>query len=431
MLNEDATGTAGIPDQRRNLPLLMADAAGFPLGMSLASYDTILPGFLGLFTRSPMVLGALATVVGLGWSGPSLLVANFLERLGRYRAFVIIMAAIERAGILMLAGVAFLVAPAHREWVIPLFLVGLVVHAFSLGCNSPAYISLVRKITTPTVRGRLYGISGAVGGLLSVVGAGIAAWLLKANQAQPARGYGWCFVLSFLLLSASVAPLAFVREPLGAGNSAPRRLGEYLREAITVSWRDRDFGKYLLSKMLFKVFQVAPLFYTGYALNQLGAPNRSVATFTALLTGGYAVGNLAWGWIGDHGGLRRVLLGGSVLAGAAATLALAAPSLNMYYWVFVVVGLANSAADIGHINIVMEFSDAHNVPTYSALSTTLMAPVFLAWPLLAGQLAGWLGYKAVFVVSACAAVGAYLFLLGMGEPRHRVLARAPAHAVGL
>ena len=105
----------------------------------------------------------------------------------------------------------------------------------------------------------------------------------------------------------------------------------------------------------------------------------------------------------------------------ANVVAMSAPTLQVFTLVFVLQGIQLAAVNVSGLNVLLEFApDSTARPTYVGLGTTLMTPVAFGAPLLAGLMADFLGFRAVFVTAGVGALASAALLLGrVREPRHR------------
>jgi MFS family permease len=282
--------------------------------------------------------------------------------------------------------------------------------------NFPAYTALVEKSVPTRQRGRMYGWGNGVGGLLGIGGAWLAErWL--ATLPFPG-GYARCFWVGVLILTVSILPLGFLREPPNERPAARRRWGAYLGQVAQLLRADRHFARYVGATILQTVGMMGMAFYTVYALDALHAPEEIAARFTQISMAARLAANPLWGHAIDRWGNRRVLVWGSLCLAMTPAAALAAPSVALYGAVFALSALASSAVSLAGYTWVMEAAPSEQVPTYISLGTTLLAPFKLAVPLIGGGLAEVVGYPIVFIVGLAASLASLPLMARLYEPRH-------------
>jgi MFS family permease len=111
------------------------------------------------------------------------------------------------------------------------------------------------------------------------------------------------------------------------------------------------------------------------------------------------VANPLLGWIADRMGRKGVLEIGALFASVSALLAWLAPTLDWFYLVFILDGVANTAFWTIGMAFSMDFGPEDERPTYVGMSNTLIAPATILAPFLGGWLADKSGYPTTFITS--------------------------------
>jgi MFS family permease len=406
-------------DLRRNFLAALADAAGWGLGMGLISATTFLPLFVRQLSDSTLAVGLIAAAMTAGMYVPGVFVARHVERLASVKRYVITLAVIERAMLLMVVPLIYLVGPHSRPALLAGFLVCWFLVNVTMGCNHPAYYKLIARTIPAGVRGRLYGVGGAVAGLLGI-GAGQIAGRLLDRLGYP-HGYALCFIAAVVVLSVTVVPLAFMVEPEKAGSGlweAPPRS----RERGEPLWRllrsDGNLWRLTLSHILFSGSLMAAGFYTEYAIRAFGAGPRTVGNFTSAVAASQVLASLLCGTLGDRRGNKWVLQIATAAAVGSALLAAGAGALWAFYPVLALAQIAATGWGIAASNCVLEMCGEERAATYTALSTVLTGPFKAAMPLIGAGLIPLIGYGPVFLLSgAIAAAGLLVLTRGVVEPR--------------
>jgi MFS family permease len=323
-------------------------------------------------------------------------------------------AAVERLMLLLLVGACVWAGGERRTFLLWAFFLCWGVMNFAMGMNLPGYFKLIAKTIPPEFRGRMYGIGGAVSGLLGVGAAFLAEWLL-GRWGFP-LGYAACFLAAFVAQSVTVIPLGFMREPTQEEDSSAEHLGPL--RALQIGRGDSRLMWLCGAVALFGLNQMANGFYTIYAVHHFGGSPATVAKFTAVLMGARVVANLLIGWIADRRG-NRIALQVSTAAGiGAAGLALGAPDLTWLYAVFALNEVAVQGWGVCSMNYVLELCPPERSGTYTAVYGLLTGPFRVALPLCGGAIIALTGYTPVFaaaVVGSCLALA--LLTWRVPEPR--------------
>lgn len=401
-------------DLRWNLGAAMIDAAGWGVGMGLVSATTILPLFVQQLTPSPAATGMIQGTMLFGWLVPGILVSAWIERLPRVRRSVIAIAILERLMLLAMAPLCLWLGGWNRPALLAAFFACWFVMNAAMGANLPGYYKLIAKTIPPQLRGRLYGIGGAVSGLVGVPAALLAGWFLR-TWGYPG-GYAACFLAAFVAQTLSVLPLGFMREPEQAYTEGRPHPNPFL--SLRLVREDPRLFWLCAAVALFSFNQMAGGFYTVYAIGRFHATEATVAAFAAVASGARAGAFLLVGWLGDRFGNRAAMLWSTAAGIAAAAGAWLAPDL---WWLFVVFALNEVALQgwgVCSMNYVLELCPAKRASTYTAVFGALSAPFRIGLPMAAGVLAAAAGYGPIFA-AAVVGGGLALALLAARVPEPR------------
>lgn len=401
---------AARPHLRHNFVVHTIDAGFFGLGLGFASFVTLMPLFVATLTDAPIAIGMIAVVHPLGWHLPQIVTARRVSRLSRYLPTVLVLTANERLPFFLLAGLALVAGTLDPR----LALAGVYALVLWLGLGggvtANAFQSMVARIVPPRRRGAFYGSKTASANLCLALGAMAAGRLLGAEPT--AADFAPCFALAGAATILSWLWLAWTREPEGAPARDPLLAAPSVRAEIArVLLTDPGFRRYLFVRWSSQAAMMATAYYTVYAAFEHGLTASVAGLLTAVFAGAQVAGNPVMGWAGDRFGYRRVMSLGMAAAGAAAVVAMVAPSLGWFFAVFALAGVANVAAWTMPLAMTLEFGTDADRPVYIGLANSLVAPSIVLAPLLGGWIAQLAGYGALFAVAATAGALTSLFLL--------------------
>lgn len=418
----DEGGDRFAPYLRWNLTFMGLDIALFVVGVSFSAWTTILPLYIRHLTSSNVVLGLLPAVRNLGLYVPPIFVSPHVESLHRYKPYVLVWTTLERIPFLILALATVSLWPRHPDILLLIFFSMVAIWSIGGGVTTPAWLHMVSLMIPVRLRGRFFGLSSGIGGLLGV-GAAVVTAIILRTYGFPTN-FAVCFLATFVLLVGSFVALALGREPLLAGGAGPRLgqpIGTYLRGLPAFLARERNFAMYLLASLLGNVGIAISPFLAVAAARGLHVSDAQVGVYSGVLLATSTLGSLLWGWLGDRAGYRPVLLAGTVAGLACMSLAivgLALSSVAWFYLVFMLLGAYNSAIQLAGFTVVTEFGTEAERPTFIALSSLVLAPVALGAPVLGGAIADRLGYGVIFAATALAlAVASAMYALAVRDPR--------------
>ncbi|HWE64242.1 MAG TPA: MFS transporter [Chloroflexota bacterium] len=410
-----------FPALRWNLFFMGLDIALFVGGVSFAAWTTILPLYVRHLTTSNLVLGLLPAARNLGLYLPPIFVSAHVERLHRYKPYVLWWTTLERFPYLLLAIATIGLWPAHPQILLVIFFLLMILWTAGGGITTPAWLHMVSLMIPMRLRGRFFGSASSIGGLLGVGGAAATAVIL--HHFRFPTNFVICFLATFVFVVLSFFALAAGREPPRAQAPAPpgQPMLTYLRALPTFLARERNFTIFLLASVLGNAVMAISPFLAVAAVRGLHVSDAQVGVYSAVLLAVTTLGSIGWGWLGDQQGYRLVLLAGTlagVVCMAFATLALLMGSAPWFYAVFLALGAYSSALQLASFTIVTEFGAEAERPTIIALSSLVQAPMALVAPVIGGVVADRLGYHVVFIAAALAlAAACALYTFAVRDPR--------------
>jgi len=400
------------PGGRWNFTALVWHGVFFAAGAALADPATALPAYVGLLSRSPVVVGLVTSMLLAGDVLPQLLFSRWVEARPRKKGFLVVAVYSRALAWLLLGAITTLWAARGHGLLLGVLLVLVATFALGGSLGAVAFVDMVGKSVRAGVRGRFYASRQFLGGLAALAAGFLARAILARPELTFPRNYALLFVGAGVALSVAGAGFLALREPPAVpAERAPVRA--YLA-GLRRHWRRSPALRSLVAvENLAGLHLMLLPFYVTLAQRRLGAGPELVGTFIILQALGGAVSNLVWGWLADRRGspsvLRACLLLGAAVPLVALALAQWAP--GRYSLVFLLVGAAVNSRNLSFGNVLVDIAPSEARATYSGLVGTLTAPR-LAFPLLGGALIGWLGFVPVFLIVAGSLLAT---LIGLGR----------------
>jgi len=393
------------------------DIGFLTFGTGLVSQATIMPLLVSELTDSKVAIGLIPAIFSLGFLLPQLLTANFTERLRVNKPFVMLLGGFGERGPYLLIGLAVLAFARSAPLLTLVLLLGLLgASSTSAGVANPAWYAMIAKVIPVHRRGLWMGLSRSLGALLGIAGGLVSGWAL-VHWAFP-QNYGYLFVMAFAVIAVSWLGLAANREPPSLTVKPHSSLGDYLSRLPTVLRRDPNYVRFLISMSVANLGAMAGGFYMVYGKENVPGALAQVGILTAVLVGTQAVANLLWGLLADRRGNKVVLVAGALGMALTAAVAWWTESFGWLVVLFGLHGLSLSASMVSRMNIILEFCEPEDRPTYVGLTSTLLAPARTLGPILGGWLAMAFDYRGMFLVAlALSLVGGVMLLGWVREPR--------------
>lgn len=407
--------------QRRNLALLILDGATFAFAISLLSETTILPAFVGGLSDSALLIGLLGAIYAVGHYLPQLIGAHLVQGRPRRKPAMLAIIISERVGILAIAVVAQTIGSIPDAVVLTLFFIAFCGYAVTTGLIGPVYGDFIAKAFTRG-RGWYYAVSQLLGGALGFASALVAERLIRTLPFP--LGNQLCFWICFGLSFLSIVFIAFLREEPYPLTESRRPLRHTLAQIPGILRGDRSYRRFLIARALLALSTMGVGFVV---VDGIAGPLRvsDAALLAAVFILSQAVLGFVLSLLGAARGWKTVVVTGGGLLVAGMTGAVLADGLPAYVLVFIALGGANAVTIIADPNMSMEYAPTESTSVYLGTTSTLLAPFFIAGPLLAGWLAPVVGYVGVFVGAGAVAAAGLILALALTEPRRLVPAPEP------
>jgi MFS family permease len=386
-------------------------------GRGFVSFGTFLPVFLSLFTESKVLIGLAGTLFPAGMLLPQLFTAPYIESLPRKKGAVVRLAIIEKLLYLALAFVALIAFTLRPEVVVGLVLLICLLLGLGGGIVQTGWSELMASIFPERSRGRYFGTSLFIGGLLSAVGAYVGGLILSGGE--PPGNYARTFLAGSCIILVSWTFLLWIREPPAARPPQPRMSQRaLLRDLPGIFQRDRFFAMFVLAQTVVSVGAMAALFVAVYGRERLALDGYQMGVLTTSLLLGSTIASLAFGWLGDRYGHRALLLAGIALQALGAALCAMSADFALLGAAVFVFGAGRGGMGVNQQQVVYECAPLDRRPTYIGLSATVFGVAGLVTPLLGGLVAQAWGYSVMFAVSAVISAAALLLHVAAGEKRN-------------
>lgn len=390
------------PHYRWNFVLFIVDYVFFGVALSFANPSSVLPAFVGQFTRSAPVIGLVSTVFNGLWYLPQVVGARAINDKPRKKPYL--MAGISGRIALGIIPVALWLGLAERPVaMLTLFFVCLGLFVIPDALSSLAWFDMLARAIPVQRRGRLIGIAQGLSGLAGLgVGAVVSLILASPRAAFPAE-YTLIFALAAVAFIPSAMALALLREEDSvspdAATDEPGRDGW-----LTPLRDDPTFRQLMVGFILVSMISLAAPFFVIHATEELGLPLAVVGGFVAAQQVAAAAFGALLGPLSDRWGPSSAIRVGSIVCIAGPVVALTAhlaqggPLVSAYPLVYVALGAFQSASMIGYYNYLLAIAPHDMRPSYIGLANTMMGIITLA-PVVGGWLLEATSYTVLFAIT--------------------------------
>ncbi len=403
-------------DLPRNFVIQLCHGLLGQTGFRLINTPTFVPAYILLLSQgSDLAVGLALALQSLGSALTPLISASIIGHRQRIIPVAFITGGAMRLSVLALALCGLLLSGPWALWGAMLSLGLFGVFA---GMQTVVFQVLLAKVIPVANRGKLMGLRNFLAGITTALVAWIGGTYLLGDPPD-AIGYGWIFLVAFVLTTCGLLLLALLREPRPPTVAPRRSLLSQLAGLPTFLREEPAFARYVVARAMATLGRMALPFYILYAGQQVGLSGSILATLTVSYTIAATVSNLGWGVIADRSGFRLCFLL-SIGLWIAATLGLMASgsALPALILVFALLGGSQEGFRLAAFAMVMEFGRRENMPLRVAVANSSSEATGALAPLVGGALAAGLGYPWVFWISCIFLVaGGLLTLFTVPEPR--------------
>lgn len=396
---------------RRRFWHVAGAGTAFQAGSAGVDSATVMSALVFQLTGSPLAVGAVTTILRMGWLLPQILVGFLAGRSGASMPYYIVGAVGRAVAIALLAGLLWLGAQAG--WSHAALGAGTLIlwtlYAGLSGIVGVPYNDIVARSVPSEMRSRLLALRFFGGGLVALAVAVYADHLLH-TLTFPLSFAAILGVAAMLMGLSALVFLAMGEPERIVASKAPTRFSVYLREGIETFRTDSSFRRFVFAQWCGAGAMIAMPFYV-VAAERLGVGLENVALLLGTQTAGALVSNALWGWWGDRHGklsLMRFVAISRIVPPALLMLVWvsspAMPTLPVLIAIFALLGALANGLTIAVLGLLMEISPEDRRPAYSGYFNALTAPSYVL-PLLGGVLFSLAGAASVFAISLLAAAG--------------------------
>jgi len=403
---------------RRRFWHIAGAGTAFQAGSAAVDSATVMSALIFQLTGSAVAVGAVSTILRLGWLLPQLVVGYLAGGKKSSMGFYVVGAFGRTAAITFLAAVLWFGSTAGWSYAAlgGATLALWTAYAFLSGIVGVPYNDIVARSVPSERRSRLLAIRFFGGGLVALVVAALADRLVRTLD----------FPVSFAAILGVAALLMLISSVVFTAMGEPRRtatpktadsFADYLRDGVSTFRADPMFRRFVFAQWCGGTVLVAAPFFI-VASQILGVGLENVALLLGVQTAGALAANPLWGWWGDARGklsLMRLIAIGRAVPPVVLLVLLFAPAqpestLPILLAVFFCLGALSNGLTIAVIGLLMEISPDDRRPSYSGFFNALTAPAFV-FPLVGGFAVAAMGVWIVFAIAfACAiAQAAFLF----------------------
>jgi MFS family permease len=408
---------------RRNYILGMINGASFGFVDSVVSPYLVLSVFVNTLGAPNLLVGLLPAIANGGWYLPQFLISHRLQQLPRKKGVYVSAAVVRFLCWAMLIAATFLIAhdPILLLTVFFLLYTG---NNLASGFAGTPFMDIVAKTIPVERRGTYFGRRDLWGALTAMAAGYFVSLLLNPNIAPAFPvNFGFVFLLAGIAVTTGLGAFSLVVEPAEVSSVKSITFFEQVRAARHLVRGNDIYRRFLLTRVVLAVSDIASPFYAIYATRVLGIPPETIGVYIGIATLAGLIANPLWSRTSDRRGNRIVLLGAASCLLTLPLLALlfgllpSSPALALPFGLlFLLNGIARPAANIAYPSYLLEIAPARERPLYISFTNTVLGVATFV-PVVGGTLLDLFGFRTLFLLALMIALTAWWLARGMVEPR--------------
>ncbi len=246
--------------------------------------------------------------------------------------------------------------------------VGLFLFSFSAGFGAIYLKVLQAKLFSKSYRGRTMANRQIAGSIASIIGGGVAGYVLSAYDAP--RNYAYLFIVSSVLMAIGFLIFSTIEEPEKANLSVKEKhFGIFMKNALATLREDRRLRRQIVAILLGNGYFLAMPFVILNANSSFHLTGWMLGGFITVQMIGSILGRmLLWRRMDDY---EKMLSLSIAVMIAAFGVALFCHGAWCYGLVFLLFGVALDGFSISGMNLVIEIAPEEKRPVYTALQANI------------------------------------------------------------
>jgi len=352
------------------------------LADELANAKTVLPWLLSALGAPGFWIGFLVPIRESGSLLPQLAIASYV-RTRRIRKSVWLLGAVLQAAALAgMAATAFMLEGSTAGVAIVLL---LVFFSLARGLASVASKDVKGKTVPKTRRGRLTGLTTAIGGGLTILTGAALSWAVPEDPS--ARLTGLIILAGAILWILAAGVYATIREEPGATEGGQHALKEAIQR-LAILRTDDEFRRFIIVRALLISTALAAPYYVALAREQDGGRASTLSVFILASGLASAASSFFWGRYSDRSS-RAVLVAAAAFASSLGVLVFILNAMGVVAgqgWIaptgFFLLSIAHGGVRIGRKTYILDMASGNRRTDYVAVGNTIIGVALLLSSLL-------------------------------------------------
>jgi len=408
---------SAYPHIRHNFWMHCLEGGFYMAGLAFLAPETAMPSFVKSLGGVDGLVALMPVLLPAAFSTPGLFAAPIVERLQRYKPWVVTFGALQRLPYLITALVLFF-TPHLGEWLLPIVVLTPIISGLVGGIGVNAWMEMVTRMIPPHQRASGWAIRYMIQGVIGLSAGPVIHYVLGTRPGP--QGFAWLHLICFgFLVFSFIAQWRMIETPHPHPLQLPRpSYQNYLRELPLLLRSQPQLVRLVFARFTGMGYLMVVSFLTIHALRVTDSNQADVGHFVLANMIGLLIGNVIAGLIGNRKGGRVVMF---FSRGLCLVMCMALPFISSFsgflaayfFWGF---GLFSDR--VGDLTFSAELCPVERRPTYQAILAFCQMIALITATAISGTLFMFTqSFTAVSVLCACFAAVSLLILRCIPEVR--------------
>lgn len=396
-------------------------------GLAFLQPETVMPKMVEQLGGRSAIIAVMPALLPAAFALMGLFVSPVVERLHRFKPWVMIFGLLQRLPYLI-TGLVLWFAKDAGPWLLPLVVLTPVASGLVGGMGVVAWMEMVTRMLPERIRAAGWAARYI---MQACIGMGAGAVIHQVLTHLPGqRGYAMLHLIAFGFLFLSWVSQAFMREHPGPRHEHPPvdSYVRYLRGLPALLAAHPRLLRLIVTRFTGMGYLMMVSFLTIHALHTTGRPEADEGIFVSFQSVGTILGSVLAAWLGYHSG-GRVLLFLSrsicILLCVGVCLTESFGGFSVAYFAF---GFGLFLDRVGDLTLTAELCPPERRSTLQAILGFCNVWSLLLATSLGGLIHAWQGsFYHVAITAAVFSLVSIFILWGIPEPR----GQSPKHSVEL
>ncbi len=387
-------------------------------GTAFLAPESVLPKMVQSLGGLPWVIAIMPVLLPAAFACMGLFIAPVVERLPRFKPWVLGFGLLQRLPYLI-TGLILLLVKDLDGWLLPLVVLTPLASGLIGGVTVVAWMEMVTRMVPAKVRAAGWSARYIMQAILGI-GAGLA--IQRVLTHLPGReGYAWLHLAAFTLLFLSWLAQLPMRESLlrhADPRPAPVPYIDYLRSLPALFLQQRHLTKLVLARFFGTGFLMLVSFLTIHALEVTSRPEADEGHFVTWQAVGTVIGSLIAGYVGYRSGGKVLLQGSRFVCLGLCGWVMMNQSFSGFAVAYFVLGFGLFLDRVGDLTLAAELCPSERRSTLQAILGFFNVFSLLLASFISGQVYRVTqSFEAVAWLAGGCAVISMLLLAQIPEPR--------------